>query len=467
MPLVKLIARAAIAGIVFMGACGATAAGGFIFLAKAADYEPLYLLDKVAEGLFAKTTVSQLDDRLTKVENVVIQGGSAPRGQSISAPARAQPADFTAPTRLASAGERPPLERAPEPAFSAAAEVDEVDFSQEIPAPVFAGLDKPGIDVCQTADCRYTTLSAAYKNAEDGDVITVGPGIYGDCIKAIKKNIAIVGRPAADGSRPTFDRPCAGKAAFNVQSDYFRLEGVQVQGIKVRDKNGACARVYHKVKQVVHLKNVICLDSENGILGSPGPEGAVIVEDSLFVNNGLRGKAHGIYLNGGHEAVLRNTVVHSTKGSGHSLKIGSDRLLILSSIVAALDGKNSRAVDFYGGGVLYVEDSVVQQGKNSENHELFALAMEPKRLNLDVPHAVYLRNNWLIYDDLGRCCRWIFQGRKTGQILMENNRLVGFTGSRIEEFEERNNRYFDDRRRADLAQYDGTLASLPLPSAWQ
>ena len=81
-------------------------------------------------------------------------------------------------------------------------------------------------------------------------------------------------------------------------------------------------------------------------------------------------------------------------------------------MLAALEGQNSRAIDAYAGGVLEVRRSVVQ-GKNSDNHEAIGIALEPQRMNPE-PHTTLIEDNWIIFDDLGRCCRWLFRQSSFG-----------------------------------------------------
>ena len=69
------------------------------------------------------------------------------------------------------------------------------------------------------------------------------------------------------------------------------------------------------------------------------------VRNSVFERNGKGGKAHGLYINSGDALVLRNTAVIASKGQGHSLKSGARRTVVEDSVIAALDGRNSRAID--------------------------------------------------------------------------------------------------------------------------
>ncbi len=461
----NLLIRAALAGMVFALTAAFTGLAGLFVLTQMAGYDPQYILDKTGEALTAKLRVSELDSRLRKVENALITSRAAVQPDEPAQSGRPE-VGFEPQLSAPSRGAAPPLSAPPAAKFGGAAKVAEVNFTPTVAPPQFDGLDRPQLDVCQDGTCRFPSLAKAYTRASDGDVITIGPGLYSDCIDAIKKSVAIIGRPGPDGQRPTFSRACAGKAALILAAPEILVQGIQVQDIRVGDQNGACFRLQHPKHQRVLIRDVVCVNSQNGILGSPGSKGGVHIEQSLFAGNGVKGRAQGIYVTGGEEVVIRNSVVHSTKQGGHSIKVGARRLLIESSIIAALDQRNSRAIDFYGGGVLLVRDSVLQQGEKSDNHEFIGLAGEAKRLNLGTPHAVFVTGSWLIYDDSKRCCRWLLNGRKTGEILLQGNRLVNVNGSRIKEFTNTSNKDFGSRRAAGLPAYDGTLASLPLPQSW-
>ncbi|MEO0425291.1 MAG: right-handed parallel beta-helix repeat-containing protein [Pseudomonadota bacterium] len=438
----------------------ALVAVGLLALAKLSGHSPVAVAGQVLKSLSAGSAVASLEQRVTALEHAV--AALAPPAAALAPPDSSSPASTA---RLAAASQPPPMTAAPTPAFPDAAKVAEVDFAPSVAAPTFRGRE---LRVCAEKRCRFKTFVDALEAAKDGDTIRLAPGLYGECANKIKPSIAVIGDIAPDGTRATFNTACAGKGAFNFSSSQFLLEGVQIQDIAVSDNNGACVRLQPRAQtsQVAHLRNVICLRSENGVMGGVGPEGALIVEGSLLIGNGKDGRAHGIYVNKGREVILRDSIVHSTQGSGHSVKVGAHRFIVESSIVAALNGQNSRGIDYYGGGVLRVVDSVLQQGPNSSNHDIIGLAQEGRRLNLGVPHAAYVSDSWFIYDDPDRCCRWLLSGRETGEVVLENNTFVAINGSRLKAFEDRDNRRFDSREAAGLPAYAPALSALPRPAAW-
>ena len=175
------------------------------------------------------------------------------------------------------------------------------------------------------------------------------------------------------------------------------------------------------------------------------------IEGSRFERNGSGGRAHGIYVNSGDKFVLRHSQIISTKGEGHTLKSGAKRTVIEDSVLAALGGRNSRAIDAYAGGVLEVRRSVIQQGPNSDNSEAIGVALELNRTN-PKPHSTLIEDNWIIFDDLSRCCRWLFKAKQLGPITLRGNKIVGMTelaDLNVTAFVE-NERLYKDREKAGL-----------------
>ncbi|MEM7568365.1 MAG: right-handed parallel beta-helix repeat-containing protein [Pseudomonadota bacterium] len=317
-------------------------------------------------------------------------------------------------------------------------------------------------DVCLDGSCQFTSLRAAFKAASDGDVITLAPGDYPSCLDMGDKSIALVGRIAPSGARARFTKACARKAAFVSSARKVLLQGLEISGITVPDKNGACVRLSGKGKRMrVALVDIVCTDSENGVLGSPG-DGTVRIEGSHFLRNGGNdGYAHGLYIDGGAEVLLKQSVIAGTKERGHSLKIGAKRLIIESSIVAGLTGSSSRTLDFYAGGTLVIKNSILQQGPNADNNDMIAIGMEPLRAHEDATHLVWIEGSTLVFDDADRPRRLVFAGRALGPVRVARSTLAGFTDTRIMPDAVADVQIYAGRSEAGFVPFDGTLATLP------
>jgi hypothetical protein len=129
-------------------------------------------------------------------------------------------------------------------------------------------------------------------------------------------------------------------------------------------------------------------------------------------------------------------------------------------------GHKSRAVDAFTGGEVMVRRSAIQQEKNSDNHEAFGIAVEPRRINPE-PHSTTLEDIWIVFDDPERCRRWLFFAKQFGPIVARANGFVGMirvTDMPLDVTGDRNS-LFASRNDAGLPAYKGRLASLPEPGS--
>lgn len=321
------------------------------------------------------------------------------------------------------------------------------------------------VSVCASG-CDTVNLADAAALVAEGGTITIEPGVYADCIR-IKKSMKLIGKIAPDGSRAYLKKvACGGKGAVDLDAPEVTVQGLKISDISVPDKNGACIRVGAKSKTVL-IRDIICSKSENGLLGGPNKQdGIMTIEDSTFEGNGKAQRAHDIYINSGHEVILRNVKILASN-DGHLLKTGALSTLIENSIIAALEGNSGAAINAYGGGKLTVKNSVLQLGPNTQNHNFIGYADEAKRVHKDAVHEILFENNWIIYDDTKRCCRWLFNKRSTllDNMTVRNNKFVGGIDPIVRTIDMRLNKEYADRDEAGLPKYNGTIASMPKPGS--
>ncbi len=326
--------------------------------------------------------------------------------------------------------------------------------------PLLPALNKGGgISVCHQG-CDFQDLQQAVDAAPPGGLISVAAEINGTCA-VINKPLRLSGLQGKDGSRAHLaGGVCLGKASLVTAAPNITIEGFEISGIQVGDGNGACIRLDPGSRDIT-IKNLYCHDSQDGILG--GFSGRLTLEDSTFESNGFgNGQAHGLYLTDGNEAVIRRSKILSTKDAGHSLKSGVQKLIVEDSVIAALNGHNSRALDAFAGGDISLRRNVIQQGPQSDNSDVIGLALEPNRL-LPGGHSVLLEDNWVIFDDDTRGQKVLFRGQKLGSVVVRNNMMVGLNRIGIDGVREEGNRWAENRSQAGLPAYDGSLATLPGP----
>jgi hypothetical protein len=284
----------------------------------------------------------------------------------------------------------------------------------------------------------YSSLQSAADAVSMGEVIHVGPGIYGEGFTLRQDHVTVVGI----GHVILDNAAVAGKGAMVIQGDFTRITNIECRNTAVRDRNGACVRLAGKH---LELEHVYFHDSEQGILSGPNP-GQVEVRDSRFERLGESGRAHGIYLSGGEGALtLVNSQILSSRRQGHEVKSRLSRLHIDRSVIASLNGEDSRLVDLPHGGEVVIENSVLQQGPRSSNRDVIGFGVEGR---LHSKHSMKLRNNVIIMERPGGN---ILVHDKTDSSKLEiiNNVIIG-SGS--EAYEE-DNLVFETRRAAGLEAF--------------
>lgn len=321
---------------------------------------------------------------------------------------------------------------------------------------------KMNVSLC-AGGCDAVKFDQAVALIAEGGTLTIEPGIYFDCIK-IRKSMKITGKIARDGSRATLKKTaCSGKAAIDLDAPDVTIQGLQISDITVPDENGACIRVGPTAQKLL-IRDIICLNSENGLLGATTNNGLMTIEDSYFEGHGKGGLAHGMYISGGGKVILRNVKILASD-NGHLLKTGAANTLVENSVIASLEGNSGEVINAYGGGQLTVRNSVLQLGRNAQNHNFISYATEPNRIISGGVHKILIENNWIIYDDANRCCRWLFSKitKIPGDIDVRNNKFVGRIDPIISAIDMRLNKEYQDRDAADLRKYDGKLDSMPAP----
>jgi hypothetical protein len=258
-----------------------------------------------------------------------------------------------------------------------------------------------------------SSLKQALSFVTNDGIIRMGPGVY-KMAGTIKKD-----RVKIEGSVGTILDGVAdgGKAAIVVRADNVVIENISCRNISVPDENGACIR--HEGKNLT-LRNVHFMDSESGILGWK-KGGLVTIEDSRFERlGGGVGQAHAIYINGG-ELVIKRTVILSARNQSHGVKSRAERTIIENSIIASLEGVDSRLIDIPDGGRAYIFDNLLIEGPNTANWQIASFGVEgqPYRLN-----SFRMENNMIITDRAGGS-EMILVHNSMPTPIMRNNIVVG------------------------------------------
>lgn len=254
------------------------------------------------------------------------------------------------------------------------------------------------IRACIDEDCSYRTVEAALEAATDGVTVTIRPGVYrdGGILRANRVRIEATGAHL-------FDTAFEEKACLVIKGRDATVEGLRCSHVRVPDANGACVRAEGRN---LTLRNVHFHDAQTGLL-SGSTAGRIVIENSSFERLGNRGaevgNAHGIYVGSIDELIVRETRVLASTGEGHEVKSRAARTVIERSVIASLEGRDSRQIDLPNGGDIVIRDNVLEKGPNSSNREIIGIGMERGRGN-GVDHELNratVENNTVILDRWG------------------------------------------------------------------
>lgn len=281
------------------------------------------------------------------------------------------------------------------------------------------------------------SLQLALKNAKNNSVVMLGAGDFEQSGVVKKNNITIEGQ---SGSR-LHTSTAQGKAAIVVKGNDTIIKNIECDNINVKDNNGACVRMEGRN---LTLDNVYFHDSQQGLLTN-GKPGDIYILNSRFERLGKSGRAHGIYVGGGRLFIKGSRFIAS-KDQGHEIKSRASETRIEKSVIASLDGNDSRLVDIPNGGLLTITDSILEQGPKSLNWNLVGYGHEGYK---------YLENSVTLVGNI------VLMEREKGNMVLDvkdnkaklkinQNVFIGRISKG--DFDD-TNFYFDDRKSAGLAAY--------------
>jgi hypothetical protein len=214
----------------------------------------------------------------------------------------------------------------------------------------------------------YENLQEAFDAARDGSIVEIPAGRF-DQAGTLKANSVTIS--GIDDKTILFDKTTGGKGLLVIKGNNTIIRNIECFGVQVSDKNGACVRLEGKN---LELDRVYFHDSQQGLLTSSSP-GNVLIRNSKFERLGQIGRAHGIYVGGGI-LTIQDSQFLSSRDEGHEIKSRAKETFIERTVVASLNGKDSRLIDIPNGGILMVSDSVLQQGNKTSNWNLIGYGQE-------------------------------------------------------------------------------------------
>ena len=275
---------------------------------------------------------------------------------------------------------------------------------------------------------------------KDGQTVVIPPGVYKEGAVISASNVLI----KAEGVRLE-NTAVQGKAALVIKGDNVTIEGLECSGIRVADRNGACIRLEGRD---LTLRKVRFSDSQSGLLTWNRDSGTVLIEDSRFER---LGRAHGVYIGRGQtHLIIRRSWFLSSTAEGHEIKSRAARNTIEHSVIASLDGVDSRLIDLPEGGVNVIRRNVLAKGPASSNQDLIGVGMEGKRY-LHPDSSTVIEENVILLERRG--ANVLSHHRYVPAPRIERNKVIG------REQPDGNNTWFRDRAAAGLDRYP----ALPQP----
>jgi hypothetical protein len=209
-------------------------------------------------------------------------------------------------------------------------------------------------------------LAGAISSARSGAVIDIPAGDYDLTDQKIYKSMTL--RGSADGKTVLRSAAVTEKGILTplIGVD-LRVENITFEGARSWDRNGAGVRHEGRNLTVVNCRFIA---NEDGILSTGDKKGAIVIERSLFRDNGFGdGQSHAVYVDGASLVEVKDSRFISTR-IGHHLKSLSERTVVRGTTFDDGHGRGSYAIDASKGGALLVEHNTFIQAEDAENYSI-------------------------------------------------------------------------------------------------
>ncbi|HTI78923.1 MAG TPA: right-handed parallel beta-helix repeat-containing protein [Acetobacteraceae bacterium] len=267
------------------------------------------------------------------------------------------------------------------------------------------------------------SIQAAINAANPGDTIDVAAGVYTDQFLSIDKSLTL---QAVDGEVQMVETrsPDDGKAMITEHGDNVVINGFEISGVTVPDRNGAAIR-YEGGN--LSLSNDYFHDNQDGILGAADPNGSITIDHSEFSHNGDgSGSTHNLYIGQIASFTLTNSYIHDAV-VGHEVKSRAANNTITGNRIFDNGGSASYSIDLPNGGNAQISNNVIEQGGATQNPFIVAYAEEGVAAGYG--NSVALTGNTVVNDDTGSG-RGILDANGT-TIGFTNNSVFGLTGGQL------------------------------------
>ena len=228
-----------------------------------------------------------------------------------------------------------------------------------------------------------STIAAAARLAQSGDVVEIAAGEYVDDVAVWPQDHLVV-RAVGGRARLVSRRVTAqDKAIFVVQGDDVTIEGLDFAGAHVADRNGAGIR-----HEGGRLTVIDCLfeDNEMGLLAGNDPRSEVTIERSEFHGNRVASDyrpgdriGHQVYVGTIGRFTLVASYVHGG-AFGHLVKSRArESFVVANRLTDEAGGRASYELEFPNGGRAYVLGNLIGQSATTENADIVSFGAEGYR----------------------------------------------------------------------------------------
>jgi len=265
----------------------------------------------------------------------------------------------------------------------------------------------------------YTNPSDVVALVSVGDTVEIDAGTYsGDFCIWNTDNLYIKGVGGLAHLNATgFTIPNL-KAIWVINGDNCIIERIEFSNASVPDKNGAGIRMQGTNLTITHC---YFHDNENGILAGDNPLSDILIEYSVFSDNGFGdGFSHNMYINRIQSFILRYSYSHNAI-VGHTVKSrAANNLILFNRIMDENNGSASFLIDLPNGGKSFIIGNLIHQGEFATNGNVISYGYEGLT---NLVSELYVMNNTMV-NERNLCYNFLRISSTTNEVHIVNNLFV-------------------------------------------